>query len=426
MSQTNKIEEKLVAEEKKKELTVMNLETFAELETLLEKHFASNSKMEFDWNAFYLGKSFKVIYKNIENTDELLGRFKEKYITLMYELMPIYVGACFYKKQFQQIYSLIKNINLSGEKKEYDLFMSKIIGFYYWACVELNKYDINEFHSLKVKNTQYNNPHSILVIKNILLDFYINNKIEYLKYIVDDIVQTDNFIKLNTFNTEKSLHCFYLGFSFLVLGNYSESLKYFDEADILNRKKSMELNIIKCSIVCKLLMGDMNIVYDYRKELSCYFALIGIVKRGEVNSLEELLKTNYDELNKRMKLLPIIQRLKANVLKEGIVQISQVYSKISIDDVNEIFKQDVSCLVHKLVLENEINSEIIHHNEKYFLVKKENLVEKKMDRNINEEIKRIIEIREFIKKQMVYSDTPVLTYERLMEEEKELLEKYEV
>lgn len=413
----NKIENENKVEENKEKKT-MNLKDIKTYKDFIE----NLDKIE--WLQFF-SRNFKKVVKSIEDPQVVVADMEGSYNKYLHELMVVYLGSLFYKREFKKIYNFVKQVDLSGEKKKYDLFYSKMIKYYYWSAIELDCCDIDEFHCLFNKNVQHENTHSVLVLNNVLLNFYMEKRVDYLDLVLKNV----NFFGFNShLNDVNELAMFYfnLGFSNLILGDYSSSLKYFDEADILNRYSTFSLNITKCTIVCKLLLGELNILYDYQKELAPYFMLIGIVKRGEIHKLDELLEEHKEEFNNRMKLFLIIKRLVSNVLKEGIRKIGIVYAKVSLNDINKIFMKDVSCLVHKVVLDGEIDSEIVKINNELYLVKKTSANKTKNNYNINDAIKRIINIREHIKKQMVYPDIPVLTYERLRDEETELIEKYDL
>lgn len=456
--------------EKKKVLTQNNITTYEELSEIIEQG-------NIDWNLFYLKRDYirtiqnicKQINKNETNitTEQFLSNLyndiKSTKTDCLYEIMPIYLGACVFCKNYKNVFDLVSTINLCVFDSKNDLFMSKVIKYFYIASRNIDelsknekntpkRLEIGEYHKMLVSFLVTNKcKHSILIVYNILLEWYLLNKVEYIDILVEDIKK--NFGLQHSFknyenkkiqsvgfltNVDKFEECqfyFYLGYSHLIMGDYHQALKFFDEADILNRKKSMDLCITKCSILSKLLMGDTNLFYDYNKELSSYFAIIGIVKRGEINNLYAYLQN--EEFTSGVKL--IISRLIPNVLKEGIIKVSEAYSIISFEQINDLFKykendstnkknktkkayvavKDLSSLVIELVNKGIINSRVEEINGKLFLCKNKT-EELNKELSLTDKIRRVINIREFLKKQMEYPELGTLTYERILEEEQEI------
>ena len=387
--------------------------------------FESIENDDIEFKTFYI-KQYKRVVKSIEDPMQFFKMISEKQTKHLYELMPLCVGAFFYRRNFKAVFNFVKDVDLSGYKREYEFYISKLIKYYYWSCVELNCLNINEFHSLKVKNSQYGNKTCLLVLNNILMDYYINNKVEYLDLIIRDIEKEEFTLDIYC-HGENALYYFYNGFANLLLGNYVRALKHFDEADIYNNKRSLYLNIVKCTIVTRLLLGDVNIVVDYNKELLPYFSLIGIVKRGEIDKLDELLHKNYEEFATKMRLLLVLRRLVTNVLKIGINEIARVYSKISLEQINKIFGMDVSCLVHKIILDGGIQNVIEEKDKKLFLVKKSGcILSKCRNGGVNDEINRIITIKNALKRQMNYKKTPPRSMESLTREKEEFEQKFSI
>ena len=182
----------------------------------------------------------------------------------------------------------------------------------------------------------------------------------------------------------------------------------------------MKINIIKCIIVTKLLLGESDIVnYKYSNSLDPYYQLITIVKNGQINDLDILLKKYKSEFLENTGLYFIIKRLMNNVLKEGIKKIATIYTKIKLDDINKILNRNITYLVYNCILNKEINS-IIKNN---ILIKINSNTNSKQI-NINNRIRKIINIREEIKKQTIYSEVPKLTYDRVIKEESDLNDQF--
>lgn len=357
---------------------------------------------------------FYSICKSVAAPESVFEDMKS-FMDSAYELSCIYLGVLFQHRRYQDIHKFASQIDFSGYKRECDYYTAKMIRYYYWAAKELNKVDIDEIYSLKAMNNSLGNRHSVLVLENAVLDFMIQHNPAILSEITNSTVVLEDADK-----SEATLYHFYLGYINLILGNYSTALTHLDEADILNQKRSMRLNITKCTIVTRLLMGEMDITYSYTEDLKPYYSLIGMVKRGEVKELENLLKTHHQEFNDSMKLYFVIRRLVSNTLREGIIKIASVYRKISMVDINALFGRDVTCLVHKIIQEGYIQC-IVEDNILVRDESKRNILE-----HTNRDIRRIIDVRESIKRLVEYPETPLLTYERLVLDEEELLSKFEI
>ncbi|ORD93718.1 RPN3 [Enterospora canceri] len=392
------------------------MQTITDYNTLINK-LEKNEEVDFI-KLYKIG--FTTFMRTAPTTEEVFEQLKI-HVHRAHELTPLYLSLLCSAKEFDKIYEFLSKINLSGSEREYDYFNSKCIRYYYWASKETGKLKLGELYTLLATNREFGNLCSILVLQNCLLDYFINFNSELLSEVVSNFTMTRE-IEAVAEKEEAALFYFYTGYAHLVLGNYRQSLQNLDEADILNRKKSLELNITKCSILCKLLQGELDIKYDYDDELLPYYNLIGTVKRGEIQKLDEILHSNFDEFVSKMKLYFVARRLVANALKEGIRKVANAYSRIRLEDVNGIFGKDVSCLVHRLITEAEINSKV----EDGILIKNESSLSQNGGRRINDALKRIIDTREFIKKQMVYPEMPVLNYERLMEEENEMIQKFDI
>ena len=89
------------------------------------------------------------------------------------------------------------------------------------------------------------------------------------------------------------------------------------------------------------------------------------------------------------------------------------------DDINKILNRNITYLVYNCILNKEINS-IIKNN---ILIKINSNTNSKQI-NINNRIRKIINIREEIKKQTIYSEVPKLTYDRVIKEESDLNDQF--
>lgn len=358
--------------------------------------------------------NFIKIVKSINNP---VNMFQEINFLYKMEIIPLYLATLYYNNDYKLVYDFVSKLDLNEKQHCYDFYIAKIIRYYYLSSMHLKIININEFYKLKVYHSEYNNEEILLVLNNIILEYFITNQPEHLPLIFNNYsIGLQKYLN----NIELVFSYFYQGYGNLILGNYDKALDYFNEADIYNTNIIMKINIIKCIIVTKLLLGESDIVnYKYSNSLDPYYQLITIVKNGQINDLDTLLKKYKSEFLENTGLYFIIKRLMNNVLKEGIKKIATIYTKIKLDDINKILNRNITYLVYNCILNKEINS-IIKNN---ILIKINSNTNSKQI-NINNRIKKIINIREEIKKQTIYSEVPKLTYDRVIKEESDLNDQF--
>lgn len=357
----------------------------------LDKLMMQLETFQFDEKAVEEYKnSFQSIIENEspETIEKLINENPDSYSILL----PLQAGCLFMLHRFKDIHTLISPLDLSGIDRHLDYFNGKLIKYYYQSIKYLGL-PIDHLYTLLVKNREYNNPYSVSVLVNSILDFQINNHI--YQEIEEDI--TDNF--------ERSRYCFYHGIICLVKGDYTKALSFFDESDILNKERELGLFLKKFIIVNKLLLSDYSIFYPYSKELSPYFSLIGAIKRAEVDVFYKLLEEHKEEYFK-MNLYFIIGRLIQNLIQEGLRKITVCYSRILVKDINEILGINVDYLIHKTIKEGTIQGYV--QDGVFYSMNLENL-----SPNFGEGIRKAVTTRNIIQGIMRYPEIVPLSYEKI-------------
>lgn len=358
--------------------------------------------------------NFIKIVKSISNP---INMFQEINFLYNMEIIPLYLAALYYSNDYRSVYDFVSKLDLNEKRHCYDFYIAKMIRYYYLSSMHLKIININEFYELKVYHSEYNNEEILLVLNNIILEYFITNQPEHLPLIFNNY---NINLQKHLNNIELVFSYFYQGYGNLILGNYDKALNCFNEADICNSNIIMKTNIMKCTIVTKLLLGESDIInHKYNNSLDPYYQLVNIVKNGQINDLDTLLKEYKFEFLENTGLYFIIKRLMNNVLKEGIKKIATIYTKIKLDDINKIFNRNVTYLIYNCILNKEISSVIKDD----ILIKINSNINSKQI-NINNRIKKIINIREEIKKQTIYSEVPKLTYDRVIKEESDLNDQF--
>jgi 26S proteasome regulatory subunit N3 len=339
-------------------------------------------------------ESFESIISNIspEQALETIQQMPESVFTLA----PFYVGALCKLHRFEEIKSFLQRIDLSGSDRHLDYFNGLLLKYYYLSLKHCGE-SIVSLYKLKITNKEYNNEYSVAVITNSILDYQINNNI--YQTIPEQIKDPE----------QKCLYSFYNGIIHLVKGEYKLSLSCFDEADTLNKARSLEMKIKKYTIICKLLQSDYSIFYPFSSKLTPYFSLIGAVKRAEISNLYSILD-QYKEEFAGMNLYFIIRRLVKNVLHEGLRRISVCYSRISLEDINSILKVNVDYLIHSMIKDKVIKG---HVSDGIFY--SENGKNEKL--RIGHKITECINLRNSMRSLMKFPEIIPLTYENVFETE---------
>ncbi|KAL6120532.1 hypothetical protein NUSPORA_02721 [Nucleospora cyclopteri] len=358
--------------------------------------------------------SFVEIVKSVDDSEKLLGMVKNA--NKPYELTVIYLGALFYRNKYKEVFEFTSKINLTGEKRETDFYNAKMIKYYYYSCRALNRVNIDEFYNLLATNREYRNRNSVQVLVNIILSFNIEIK-NYRYFGVEEN------LKVSSFETEmveeKALYNFLMGHCFLVRGFYRKSLQFLDEAEILNNRRSMGRNIKKLTIVCKLLLGEKVNFIGKESQMEAYEMLIDAVEGGEPKRIAEILQENKIEFF-QMDLYHVIKRLTSNALREGIRRISQCYTRIRVETISEILGMKVDFILMKALQEKQIDCKV----ESGILISIKS--REKLTYDVYEQTRRVLSVREEINQLMEYPTVPVLNYERLMKEQQDFIDQYDI
>ena len=341
---------------------------------------------------------YKDNFKSIITTEkpEIIEDILTKNPDAFHYVAPLLVGAYFENNQIQDAYDLLNKLDLYGQCRHLDFFTGKLVKYFYLTIKHLN-YDITPIYKILATNREYGNKYTIAVAINSILEYQINSHI----YEVIEEEITDK--------KEKCKYCFYLGYIYLVRGDYTMALKYLDESDIHNTKKTLSLLIKKCTIICKLHLCDYSIFYPYQEHLKPYFSLIGCLRRGDVKAFYTYLE-KYQTEYMSTSLLFVIRRLLKNIVMVGLKKVSICYSRIKVSDVSEILGFNVEYILYKAIKDREVKGFV---TDGIFYSQEENLNEYQC----GHQIKEVIEVRKNIQSLMKYPEIEPLTYEKVIKTE---------
>lgn len=369
-----------------------------------------------DYDIFPLYKSFFSDIVQSSKPEEIYEQMNQKPSLFTY-LSPMYLGSLIANKRFSEAYEysqklieitypfsfnpskvleLLTNIDASSIEnihKPLDFCIGKIIYYYYLSIKFLGK-DSSELYKHLVMHRTAKHHYTVSVLTNCILDYQINNDI----YVDIEEKMSDSI--------EESKYYFYRGYIAMVKGEYKKALEFFNKADVLNKKKSTELKIVKCIIVIKLLQSDFSIFYPYQEELKPYFSLIGAIKRADENAFKRILDENKEEFFK-LNIYFVIRRILMNVIQEGLRKISVCYSRIKIEDISKKLGFDVNFLLHKTIKNGNIKGYV--ENGVFYSTHREN-----PSIQIGYQIRKAINTRNSILSKMEYPPIMPLTFESEM------------
>ncbi|KAI4293159.1 26S proteasome regulatory subunit N3 [Pancytospora philotis] len=317
-------------------------------------------------------------------------------------LAPLYAGALFEARRFQDIYDFLDGVDMSGADASPDYYNGKLLKYYYQCLKYLGK-GIAPLYRLLVSNTEYRNEYSTSVLTNSILDYQINNGI-YTK-----LPRAVGEAGAPLDPVEESRYAFYLGIIDLVRGDYEAALDAFSRADILNKSRAMELMLKKYFIVCKLLLSDYSIYYPYTEELTPYFSLIGVVRRAEIGAFHSIIEQHREEFAS-LNLYFVVRRLLSNLLQEGLRRVSVCYSRISVADISRTLGVDADYLLHSAISSKFIKGYVEHGV--YYSKSGAGKAT-----GIGESIREVIGVRKNIQDMMEYPAIVPLSYEVILEKE---------
>lgn len=315
---------------------------------------------------------------------------------LIFTLGPILAANWFEKGKYENIYNLLSSIDLSGRERSLDCFNGILIRYFYYSIKHLNK-PVEQLYHLLYSNKEYENRYSISVLTNAILENQINNQIYEVIY--EDMADSE----------ERCKYFFYLGIITLIKGDYQQSLKYLDDAEILNKSKAMDLIIKKYTIVCKLHLCDYSIFYPFQPELQPYFSLIGAVKRGDLKTFYNIIDEHQAEYFKS-NLFFVVRRLVKVIIHEGFRKIAICYSRIRISDISEILGFDVNYFLYKAIRDGEIRGYI--DGDIFY-----SMSEQPERSHCGEQIRMAVEVRKTAMSKMRYPEIVPLSYEKVLENE---------
>lgn len=339
-------------------------------------------------------QSFKSIIKKEtpESIEILLNESRETF----FYFAPLYVGSLFENKRFQDIFDFLAEVDMYGQERSLDFFIGKLVKYFYLSLKQLQK-PITQLYTILCSNKEYGNKYTIAVATNAILDYQLNS---HIYEVIDEKIEDKE---------EKCRYLFYLGFIYLVRGDYKKALGLFDESDILNASRTLDLLIRKCTIICKLHLGDFSIFYPYQDQLKPYFALIGCVKRGDIKTFYSLLEDQQAEYF-TVGLYFCVRRLLKIIAQVGLRKVAACYSRIKVCDISEIIGFNVECLLYKTIKDGEIKGFV---QEGIFYSQQENFYRLQC----GDQIHKAIEVRKHIQNMMKYPEIVPLTFEKVFESE---------
>ncbi len=348
-------------------------------------------------------------------------------------LASLYIGSLFVRREFMSICEYVKGINLEGRYRHLDYFNSRVLKYYY-PSLKYTGNSIEVLYRLYATNREYGNHESVKVLTNCLLDYHINMGIYLPIYNNNNnprLIGISNKIKekeqrnknnnmtivccdtrescieksyYNGNNSENARYFLYHGIIHMVNGEYKEALCCFSRADVLQKKRGLELIVLKHTIICRLLVGDFVINCRYSPELEPYFSLVRCVKRADLMGFYKLLE-KYREEYFKLNLWFVVRRLVKNLLREGVRKISMCYSRISIEEISRILGTDARVLLEEALKNKFIDGYVqdgIYYGGNRFSGK---------EMSYGIKIRELISVKDEISKMMHYPEIIPLTYE---------------
>lgn len=339
-------------------------------------------------------QSFKSIIRDEdpEHLEKLVSENPESF----YFFAPLLVGSWFENNKIQEIFNFLSTVDLYGQDRTFDFFVGKLVKYFYLSIKHLGG-DITPIYKILCTNREYGNKYTIAIATNSILEYQINS---HIYEIIDEEIND---------KSERCKYTFYLGFIYLVRGDYSMAMKYLDESDILNTKQTLALLIKKCTIVCKLHLGDFSIFYPYQNQLKPYFSLIGCVKRGDVKAFYLHLEDQQSEYLSN-NLYFVVRRLLKNIVRVGLRKVAICYSRIQVADISDILGFNVEFILYKAIKDGEVKGFV---QDGIFYSQQENLNKFQC----GDQLKEVINVRKQIQSMMKYPEIEPLTYEKVISSE---------
>ncbi|ELQ74370.1 26S proteasome regulatory complex, subunit RPN3/PSMD3 [Trachipleistophora hominis] len=211
--------------------------------------------------------------------------------------------------------------NLSGVRRENDWVVSYIVRACFISMKKLNDYDLRLFCNLLITNRKYGNAKTSLALNNIVLKILIEKKMFWY---------ARNY--LNDEYCDDSKYNLYKGIVRCVSMEYEDALRSFRLAMALSDRYTSKVRKYEC--VTLMLLGRMDKSYRWCKSLCAYKEACDAVKMGDRKKLGRVIE-EYKSAFWEDKTFFLVCRLHHLIVQEGIRKISLVYTRISLQDVQE-------------------------------------------------------------------------------------------
>jgi len=333
-----------------------------------------------------------------ESSPEMIYSYIENYPKAFSILAPIYSWSLFERKDFETLYDFTSQLDLKGHK--HDQITGKLINYHYQSLKYLHR-PMDEIYKLRVICKEYGKPFSLMIVNNCILDHQINN------HIYDDIdLEEINHPTIE--KHEKFKYFYYKGIIALVSGNYKGALEYFENACILEEKKTHR-QLQRYVAVTRLLSGDYSVSYSQSRRMRMFHQLGTAIETGDSEYFHEVLE-DYRESLFADGMYFLVRRLISNVRRESLLRIARCYSRIRVDDITKIVGMDANCLLCTMITDGVIQGRIedeVFYSERY----------QRDEVNLNDEIESVINLRKMCVGMMKFPEIKMLSYEGIIERE---------
>jgi len=165
-------------------------------------------------------------------------------------------------------------------------------------------------------------------------------------------------------------YLYYLGRIRAVQLEYSEAKECLTQAyqKAPTSAKGFRLELLKWITIVRMLLGEIPernelTQPEMRVALAPYFALVQAVRLGDLAAFQAASETHGATFDAD-KLMNLITRLRANVIRTGLTRINTAYSKISLADVAEKLGlpsvEDAESVVAKAIRDGNVDAVIDH------------------------------------------------------------------
>lgn len=204
-----------------------------------------------------------------------------------------------------------------------------------------------------------------------LLNLLLRNYLHYNLYDQAEKLSSKSTFPEQSSNNEWARYLYYTGRIKAIQLEYSEAhrtllsaLRKAPQATAVGFKQI----VTKLLVVVELLLGEIPERAQFKKEsmrtaLKPYFELTQAVRTGDLKLFNETLEKHGD-IFRHDRMYTLILRVRHNVIKAGVRQISVGYSRISLEDVAKKLQLDsaeeAEFIIAKAIKDGVIEAEIVH------------------------------------------------------------------